>query len=337
MERRKAKSALSGGLGVITEVLNLFTGNFTQDEELAIIIDSIHKQPYTQSCGVLVQRKASPCFSFLAARGLNSRFMESFPRQHDARIWKSISAQKQPLLLKPHNKVCGQRIFWEKKYGSMIIFPLHSEGKAVGILYLESVPGYQYTLQDIEVLKTLSTLVVISLTREGLSKKTHELEIIDDLTALYNLPYFKKRFAIEFARAQKHKEQLALCIINLDNFEEYCLQHGTARGETLLIEAATIIRNHLRTIDIIGRYSVNQIIATLYNCSVQNARKVAARVSAKIQTQVLSRCRPELGLSIGITGYPAAAARQADDLFDGAEEAVYQAYCGRGTNIRIYK
>jgi diguanylate cyclase (GGDEF)-like protein len=334
MDRRKIKHAPGGGLGVVTEVLDLFTSGFSRAEEQAILLDAIFKQPYLQSCGVLLSARLPGRLTVLATRGVGKRFAGKLLGGRNAGILARAADAGLPVI---RHATADPHFAYEKPYGSLILVPLRAEERVLGVLFALTVPKHQAQAGELEVLKTLAALVAISFTRAGLARKTRELEIIDDLTMLYNAGHFNKRFDIEFSRAAGRRAPLSLMIINIDNFEDFCLVRGGSRGEALLIEMATIVRNHLRTVDIIGRYSLNQIIATLYDCTARNAAKVAHRVSDRIQRRVLAGCQPHLGLSIGIAGMPSAAVRTAADLRDGAEEAVYHAFCGEGTNIRIFK
>jgi diguanylate cyclase (GGDEF)-like protein len=240
-------------------------------------------------------------------------------------------------IIKPTQKIAGSQIKFENKPGSLVFLPLKSEGKDAGLLFLESVPRHVYSLAEAEILKAFAVMIVISLTREGLIRKTHELDIIDDLTSLYNIQYFRKRLAIEFRRAQQHAEPLSTMVIHIDNFEQYCQQNGEGKGEQTLVEIATIIRNQVRTMDIIARYSLNQIVTSLYNCHTQNAVKVADRVIQKMKQTKFTPGRPALGVSIGIASFPSTYAESEHDLLDCAEEAVYQAFRDGGFTTNVYK
>lgn len=336
MERRKVIAEDSKDLEVLYEVIDLFANQFSREEELAIIIDSIYKQPYIQSCGVLLWDVSKKHFSFAVSRGLSKEYLDTFSQKHSSSQLEKIGQSSAVMILHSADSPEKEKLKFEKNYETMILLPLKSEGALVGLMYVESLPGHPYGLKESNILNTFAVLTVMSLTRAGLAAKVENLEMLDDLTALYDMPYFRKRLQTEYKRAIQKKVKISLMIVNIDGYDDYLEQHGETKTNKAVIEIATLLRNNLRTIDVLGRYSMNQVVVSLYDCSPKNCCKVAERVVRGMRHIQIVPAEPLLKLSIGIAGSSIKDIKTPDDLLDCAEESVFSAFAFGGNTVKLY-
>jgi diguanylate cyclase (GGDEF)-like protein/PAS domain S-box-containing protein len=77
---------------------------------------------------------------------------------------------------------------------------------------------------------------------------------VDPLTGLFNRRYLESRLAAEASRAQRSRMPLALALADLDRFKQVNDRHGHAGGDRALRAFAAVLRETLRTEDVVARF-----------------------------------------------------------------------------------
>jgi diguanylate cyclase (GGDEF)-like protein len=176
----------------------------------------------------------------------------------------------------------------------------------------------------------LSTLLNVVGSVKAIYKYTKDLEYYatrDPLTNLYNQRVFWEMLEYERGRASRHDYKFALLMIDLDNFKLVNDTHGHAFGDKYLREFAVLLKNVLRTEDIIARYGGDEFVAIMPECDLEQAVSIASRLLEAIIANSLDSpdgSKVKGTASIGIAIYPDHASEQ-KDLFLFADNMMYKA------------
>jgi len=108
--------------------------------------------------------------------------------------------------------------------------------------------------------------------------KLSELANIDNLTQLYNRRFFDIRLMEEASRAPIYKKDLALILIDLDNFKIYNDDFGHLTGDKLLKEVGALIKAHTRDEGMSFRYGGDEFVILLLGCKINAARLIADKL-----------------------------------------------------------
>jgi diguanylate cyclase (GGDEF)-like protein len=159
----------------------------------------------------------------------------------------------------------------------------------------------------------------------------------DTLTGLPNRVMLQDRLAQALAGAQRHGEQVAVMMVDLDHFKNVNDALGHPMGDRLLQEVARRLRAVLRESDTLARVGGDEFV--LVQGGVRDP--MAPAIMAKKLLGVLTRPieidgnRLHAGASIGITRFPQDA-MDPDALLRNADMALYRAkHEGRG-QYRFY-
>ena len=158
----------------------------------------------------------------------------------------------------------------------------------------------------------------------------------DALTALSN------RFALYEALrtcvgvAGRNDDQLAVLVIDLENFKEVNDTFGHAVGDELLVEVAHRLTSTLRAADVIARLGGDEFAAVLATDGDPEGAVVAAsRLSRALDNPVVLSGQPYwLHTSIGVACFPSHAV-EAEGLVQRADRAMYEAKRA-GTGVALY-
>lgn len=146
----------------------------------------------------------------------------------------------------------------------------------------------------------------------------------DTLTQLPNRRLFHDRLGQELKKAQRAGQQVALMLIDLDNFKEVNDTLGHDKGDQLLIEAAQRITKCVRDSDTVARLGGDEFAVIL--ADIEDPGHLE-RIAQVIIGRLVFPFRLEnehafISASIGITFYPNDA-ENAETLMKNADQAMY--------------
>jgi len=148
----------------------------------------------------------------------------------------------------------------------------------------------------------------------------------DPLTGLINRREFESRLESAVINSQVDNLEHTLCYLDLDRFKIVNDTSGHAAGDELLRQISTLLSSHLRKSDVLGRLGGDEFPAILYNCSVNEALRVAnaMRESINIFEFVWEQHTFMIGVSIGLVAINANTANLQSVLSE-ADAACYKA------------
>ena len=168
------------------------------------------------------------------------------------------------------------------------------------------------------------------LQRKMLVRERHEMAdraLRDVLTGLGNRRAFDERLAEETARAERHGTDLALAMIDLDDFKEVNDRYGHPIGDQLLVHVGHLLTATLRATDIPIRYGGDEFAIILPLTTKTEAWVVAEKIRSALGDLTLLAAdgtRISTSGSIGIASF-GASADSAYQLLAAADAALYRA------------
>jgi diguanylate cyclase (GGDEF)-like protein/PAS domain S-box-containing protein len=160
----------------------------------------------------------------------------------------------------------------------------------------------------------------------------------DPLTGLINRREFERRLESAVIDSQVDNLEHTLCYLDLDRFKIVNDTSGHAAGDELLRQVSTLLSSHLRRSDVLGRLGGDEFAAILYNCSVDEALRVAngMRESIKSVEFVWENHTFTIGVSIGLVAINAHSANLQSVLSE-ADAACYKAKKDGRDRVEIHR
>jgi len=149
----------------------------------------------------------------------------------------------------------------------------------------------------------------------------------DALTQLPNRILLADRMRLAMAQADRSKQMLAICYLDLDGFKPVNDQHGHAAGDRLLVEVSRRLQDALRATDTVARLGGDEF--ALLVGGIQNlgeCERTLDRVlhSITLPFQLPGGAKVMVSGSLGLTLYPDDNV-DSDGLLRHADQAMYQA------------
>jgi diguanylate cyclase (GGDEF)-like protein len=183
----------------------------------------------------------------------------------------------------------------------------------------------------------LSHQFAIVLERIRLYELVQELAITDGLTDTFVRRHFLERLQEEIGRARHFNAKLSFLMIDIDQFKQCNDKFGHLVGDVVLREVASIIKNSLREIDIIGRYGGEEFSVALPGTTKNGAFVVGERLRKAVSSAMINAYNEKINIniSIGIATYPDDS-DEVSQLMDRADQMLYKAKGSGRNKVVVY-
>ncbi len=158
----------------------------------------------------------------------------------------------------------------------------------------------------------------------------------DQLTGIANRRYATKQLNQHLQRSLQSKHPLSLAIIDLDRFKQINHQYGYETGDLVLKRVAQLLRQMLRTDDIVGRWGGEEFLVGLYGVTREKAKERLNQFLEAVRREIClspdGQPSFQVTVSVGVAEAP-------DDgldlhsLYQVADTAVQQAKTAGGNQI----
>lgn len=163
---------------------------------------------------------------------------------------------------------------------------------------------------------------------------------VDEITGLYNQPFFYKQLKAEMSRSQRHQRPLSLVLMNIDN-QDIFNKLSLLNKHEFLIQLGRVISNCIRNVDTIYRYVEHGFAIILPETSANQAVVFAKRLRQNY-VDILRRLKDlnklsifsNFTLSMGIV--ECKAPDDIETMIKKAENALQQAQ-NKGNSIYRFK
>lgn len=211
--------------------------------------------------------------------------------------------------------------YWKNRFYFLV---KDGEGNLTYLVVKNTSP---YSIKEIlsdylsNVLKTSVTILTESRKREEMRL----LSLTDEITGLFNQRKLVEDLDLYISRFQHDRSGFALLFVDIDYFKNVNDQFGHVVGSQLLIDMAKVVKNQLRSTDLVYRYGGDEFIVLLPRTTIQESKMIALRISDAVKASefnIDAEKKYRLSLSIGIAEYPSDA-ETAKSIIEFADKMMY--------------
>uniref|UniRef100_Q47FN5 diguanylate cyclase n=1 Tax=Dechloromonas aromatica (strain RCB) TaxID=159087 RepID=Q47FN5_DECAR len=174
-----------------------------------------------------------------------------------------------------------------------------------------------------------ASLLAVTRKLDAANQELIRISSTDSLTGVANRRYFDEAMSIEWRRARRHSNSIALLMCDIDYFKLYNDTYGHQAGDECLRKIAAAISRHTeRPSDTVARYGGEKFAVILPETSIGGALMVAEKIrQATKELNITHASSPtgQVGLSIGIASAAPGFDNPPDDLILAADKALYRA------------
>lgn len=170
---------------------------------------------------------------------------------------------------------------------------------------------------------------------EAARRELEELANRDGLTGLLNRRHFMASAEAELKRAERYGRPVVMALADLDFFKSLNDTHGHAAGDRVLQAFAQLMRDSVRSTDLIGRYGGEEFAFLFPESGVEQASALVERFRHRFATEPVLL---ESGVSVRVTvsiGLADASGRPLGIALRDADQALYAAKRGGRNRVVV--
>ncbi len=139
-----------------------------------------------------------------------------------------------------------------------------------------------------DFLEHLAAVVSVSLENSISKESLKTLGLIDPLTGVNNRRFFEQRLIEEISSVIRANAEISCLFIDIDHFKKVNDNYGHQAGDEILRGVAQIIRELVRSTDVVARYGGEEFIVLLSHKGKQKAGEIAERIRKTIEQRIFS-------------------------------------------------
>jgi len=198
---------------------------------------------------------------------------------------------------------------------------IHS-GLAVPIQTEHGARSHTWNEDEVRELEELALRAGPAIENAKRFREARQLADLDALTGLHNRRYFHETLGREVARAHRYNRQLALIVLDLDDFKAINDRIGHLAGDAVIAESAERVRDVVRSADIACRVGGDEFAVIMPESTLADADQLYRRLQAAVSARPIGQAG-RLSFSAGV-----AELKPEDDptgFFERGDEALYRA------------
>lgn len=236
-----------------------------------------------------------------------------------------------PLLGRADEQGAARRLRY--RTNSFIVLPVVAGDRRLAVVALtDRADGRDFDARDFSATRILATTAAPALMRERMAQHFDELTrlaTVDPVTGLFNRRYFESRLVAEVERARRQQQDLALLMIDIDDFKRINDTRGHLDGDRTLHDVADLLRQSVRIFDVCARFGGDEFAIVMPGASASVAMQVAERIRARV---VRHFGHESLRVTVSVGGGMFESEKGSHELIEAADRALMAAKAG-GKNV----
>jgi diguanylate cyclase (GGDEF)-like protein len=289
----------------------------------ALVLQSIASQVGARTAALAIPTCADDTLAIVATLGYPISIVEHLRIRPGEGVIGRVYESRKPLVGDATHEHSRRLRYRTTSY---MVLPVIASRKPLAVIALtDTDDGQPFDSRDLAAARVMATYAATGYTRQQLGRQLielTELATVDSVTGLFNRRYFETRLEAEVERARRQQQDLALLLIDIDDFKRVNDMRGHLEGDRILREVADLLRAGVRIFDICARYGGEEFVIVMPGASIPVAQQVAERIRSRIER---SFCHdlPSVTASVGVGMLTDRTT--ADELVDVADRALIAA------------
>ena len=161
--------------------------------------------------------------------------------------------------------------------------------------------------------------------RRRQAEELQKLAVTDPLTGVFNRRHFMEELQREMSRSNRYASPVSLVMFDVDHFKEVNDRFGHEAGDRVLRELAEMIRQRIRSTDLLARWGGEEFLILLSNTQVRPATKLVEDLLNLLQARTFAGIG-RVTASFGVAGHRVG--EGVDEFITRVDNLLYQAKNG---------
>ena len=296
---------------------------YTQEQLNSLVLKTLARQVRAQTGALSLYTPAEDALAIVATIGYPLPVVEHLRiRPGEGLIGRAFSSGK--AVIGESARDVNRRLRY--RTDSYMVLPIVAGNERLGVIALtDRCDGRRFDSRDFASARLMVSSAASAFSRQRLHERLAnltELATVDPVTGLFNRRYLETRLEAEVERARRQGQDLALLLIDIDDFKRVNDTRGHLEGDRILRDVADLLRAGVRIFDVCARYGGEEFVIVMPAASTMVAQQVAERIRRRVERN-FTNDSPPVTVSVGVGMLDGAAT--ADELVDVADRALIDA------------
>jgi diguanylate cyclase (GGDEF)-like protein len=191
--------------------------------------------------------------------------------------------------------------------------------------HLKLMRNHPFTAEEITLLEALLCSLIYPLKNATLYKQALNMAFTDALTKTYNRASFDDSLQREINLAHRKSQHLSIIFLDIDHFKTINDNYGHECGDTALVSVAGLMKETLRSTDIVFRYGGEEFVILLNDTDIDGANIISERIRQQIEKHTIAYGMDMIKLTVSLGISSLRGNDTPDSLVSRADAAMYQA------------
>lgn len=205
-----------------------------------------------------------------------------------------------------------------------LIVPVILEDRIDGLLiFCTRDASHRWEQLEINTATPIAALIGSALHRKSLVEALTHQALHDRLTDLFNRGKMEDQLRQEINRASRYGNEFSLILFDVDHFKNVNDRFGHNAGDDVLVEVARLLKENVRSADVVGRWGGEEFLVVLPETDLARAGEVAETLRMHISRQQFPIPGGVVTVSAGVSSF--LPGETAQELVKRADDALYHA------------
>jgi diguanylate cyclase (GGDEF)-like protein len=191
---------------------------------------------------------------------------------------------------------------------------------------------------ELSLRRTSADLGLIQGKAKALADTLERISPHCQVTGLSNRRHFDQTFDSEWRRAARENKMMSICIVDIDEYDDYVETYGRQAAETLLKRVATVLKGFSRRSgDTTGRYEDTKLALLLPGCELRNAMRLGDALRKRIEglniPHANAKNKETVTVHIGVAMIKPSRSMHQSELLKRVDTALYEARFQGGNRV----
>ncbi|GEM_PF-1327423 len=210
--------------------------------------------------------------------------------------------------------------------GSTIVLPLPDPetGRVLAFFNVNNLEEEgALTEEDAQRLWELREEITAAVLRARDRERLKQMALHDALTGVYNRHYLTEYLATERERARRQGYPISFVMIDLNEFYAINDRFGHATGDRILQEVAAILKESVRSQDVIVRYGGDEFLVVMAGTAEAEAEAAMERLLQKFHAWDPGLGDHKISISFGVAAWHPDSEESLESVLERADEFLY--------------
>jgi diguanylate cyclase (GGDEF)-like protein len=277
-------------------------------DTMAIIASKLSNLVPFSACALFLRSDTGQQLVCRFATGAGSEPMRQMSLQDGQGLAGWVARNRRPLInALPSTDFEATGLRQAAMLQSALVCPLLLGERPIGTLAVYHTEPSFYRDDHCRLLNRVCEQAAAVISNAVVFEQTQEDSLTDPLTGLPNARAMFQHLGRELARAARVKSDVAVIVIDVNDFKEINDSYGHHVGDRTLREVGHVLRNGIRTYDICVRYAGDEFVTVLAGCGRAEAEAKRQELQDAVAGIVLEPHAGRLltlSISAGVAVFP---------------------------------